>query len=57
MNNVLKRIGKEAIVEYFPEICKSGVLDFAHRLYVLKISTFRKLDLLPSSGKKEGQKS
>jgi hypothetical protein len=31
-------------------------LDFVHRLYFNKITTFRKLDLLPSSGKKEGQK-
>jgi hypothetical protein len=31
-------------------------LDFVHRLYFNKIITFRKLDLLPSSGKKEGQK-
>jgi hypothetical protein len=27
-------------------------LDFAHRLYFNKITSFRKLDLLPSSGKK-----
>jgi hypothetical protein len=27
-------------------------LDFVHRLYFNKITTFRKLDLLPSSGKK-----
>jgi hypothetical protein len=32
-------------------ICKSGLLDIVHRLYFNKI-TFRKLDLLPSSGKK-----
>jgi hypothetical protein len=32
--------------------CKSGILDFVHRLYFNKIITFRKLDLLPSSGKK-----
>jgi hypothetical protein len=31
---------------------KSGFLDFVHRLYFNKITTFRKLDLLPSSGKK-----
>jgi hypothetical protein len=31
-------------------------LDFVHRIYPNKITTFRKLDLLPSSGKKEGQK-
>jgi hypothetical protein len=32
-------------------VCKSVFLDFVHRLYFKKI-TFRKLDLLPSSGKK-----
>jgi hypothetical protein len=32
--------------------CKSGFLDFVYRLYFNKITTFRKLDLLPSSGKK-----
>jgi hypothetical protein len=37
-------------------ICKSCFLDFVHRLYFNKITTFRKLDLRPSSGKKEGQK-
>jgi hypothetical protein len=37
-------------------ICKSCFLDLVHRLYFNKITTFRKLDLLPSSGKKEGQK-
>jgi hypothetical protein len=38
-------------------ICKSGFLDFVHRLYLNnKFTTFRNLDLLPSSGKKEGQK-
>jgi hypothetical protein len=37
-------------------ICKSGFLDFVHRLYFNKITTFRKLDLLPSTGKEEGQK-
>jgi hypothetical protein len=37
-------------------ICKSCFLDFVHRLYFNKITTFRKLDLLPSSGKKERQK-
>jgi hypothetical protein len=37
-------------------ICKSGFLDIVHRLYFNNITTFRKLDLLPSSGKKEGQK-
>jgi hypothetical protein len=32
-------------------------LDFIHRLYFNKITTSRKLDLLPSSGKtEEGQK-
>jgi hypothetical protein len=31
-------------------------MDFVHRLHFNKITTFRKLDLLPSSGKKEGQK-
>jgi hypothetical protein len=31
-------------------------LDIVHHLYFNKITTFRKLDLLPSSGKKEGQK-
>jgi hypothetical protein len=36
-------------------ICKSGFLEFVHRLYFNKITTFRKLDLLPSSGKEEGQ--
>jgi hypothetical protein len=35
------------------EICKTVFLDFVHRLYFNKISTSRKLDLLPSSGKKE----
>jgi hypothetical protein len=33
-------------------ICKSSFSDFVHRLYFNKITTFRKLDLLPSSGKK-----
>jgi hypothetical protein len=33
-------------------ICKSVFLDFVHRLYFNKITTFLKLDLLPSSGKK-----
>jgi hypothetical protein len=33
-------------------ICKSGLLDFVHCLYFNKITTFRKLDLLPSSGEK-----
>jgi hypothetical protein len=31
-------------------ICKFCFLDFAHHLYFSKITTFRKLDLLPSSG-------
>jgi hypothetical protein len=35
---------------------KAVFLDFVHHLYFNKITTFRKLDLLPSSGKKEGQK-
>jgi hypothetical protein len=34
------------------KICKSNFLDFVHRLYFNKVTTFRKLDLLPSSGKK-----
>jgi hypothetical protein len=38
-------------------ICKRGFLDFVHRLYFNKITLFRKLDLLPSSGEKEGQKT
>jgi hypothetical protein len=33
-------------------ICNSVFLDFVRRLYVNKITTFRKLNLLPSSGKK-----
>jgi hypothetical protein len=33
-------------------ICNSVLLDIVHRLYFNKIATFRKLDLLPSSGKK-----
>jgi hypothetical protein len=33
--------------------CNSGFLDIVHRLYFNKITTFRKLDLLPSSGKKD----
>jgi hypothetical protein len=33
-------------------ICTSGFLNFVHRLYFNKITTFRKLDLLPYSGKK-----
>jgi hypothetical protein len=39
-------------------ICKSVFffLDFVHSPYFNKITTFRKLVLLPSSGKKEGQK-
>jgi hypothetical protein len=36
-------------------ICKSGFLDFVHLIYFNKI-TFRKLDLLPSSGKNKEQK-
>jgi hypothetical protein len=35
---------------------KSGFLDLVQSLYFNKITMFRKLDLLPSSGKKEGQK-
>jgi hypothetical protein len=35
---------------------KAVFLDFVHRLYFNEITTFRKMDLLPSSGKKEGQK-
>jgi hypothetical protein len=51
---VFIRIG--AAIEIFSFlICKSVVLDFAHRLYFKKITTFRKLDLLPSSGKKKGR--
>jgi hypothetical protein len=42
------------LVEIFPDVlCKSGFVDFVHRLYFNKITTFRKLDLLPSSGKKK----
>jgi hypothetical protein len=33
-------------------ICNSVFLDIVHRLYFNKITTFRKLDLLPSSSKK-----
>jgi hypothetical protein len=33
-------------------ICKTDFLDFVHRLYLNKITTFRKLDLHLSSGKK-----
>jgi hypothetical protein len=33
-------------------ICKSVFFSFVHRLYFNKITTFRKLDLLPSSGKR-----
>jgi hypothetical protein len=33
--------------------CKSVFFYFVHRLYFNKITTFRKLDLLPSSGKKK----
>jgi hypothetical protein len=32
--------------------CKRGFLDFVHRLYFSKITTFRRLDLFLSSGKK-----
>jgi hypothetical protein len=35
-----------------PMIWKSSFLEFVHRLYFNKIITFRKFDLLPSSGKK-----
>jgi hypothetical protein len=45
---------QEKRVQY--ESCKSDFLDFVQRLYFNKITTFRKLNLLPSSGKKEGQK-
>jgi hypothetical protein len=38
-------------------ICKRGFLDFVHRLYFNKITTFRKLDLLPSSCKKGSTKT
>jgi hypothetical protein len=31
-------------------------LDFVHRLFFYKITTFRKLDILPSSGKKRKDK-
>jgi hypothetical protein len=37
-------------------VCNSVFLDIVRRLYFNKFTTFRKLDLLPSSGKKEGQK-
>jgi hypothetical protein len=36
-------------------ICKSDLLDFVHRLYFNKITTFRKLVRLLSSVLKEGQ--
>jgi hypothetical protein len=36
-------------------VWKSGFLDIVHHLYFNKITTFRKLDLLPSSGKKGGR--
>jgi hypothetical protein len=47
-----------ALISFAKELktCQSGFLDFVHRLYVNRIATFRKLDLLPSSGKKEEQK-
>jgi hypothetical protein len=35
--------------------CKSCFLDFVHRLCFNEIAMFRKLDLLLSSGRKEGQ--
>jgi hypothetical protein len=34
------------------ELRKTGFLDFVHRLYFNKITTFRKLDFLPSPGEK-----
>jgi hypothetical protein len=34
-------------------ICNSVFLGIVYRLYFNKITTFRKLDLLPSSGKTE----
>jgi hypothetical protein len=37
-------------------VCKNGFLVFVYRLYFNEITTLRKLDLLPSSGKKEEQK-
>jgi hypothetical protein len=39
---------------YSGSICKTLFLDFLHRLYFNKITTFRKLEFLPSSGKMEG---
>jgi hypothetical protein len=36
--------------------CKIGFLAFVHHQYFNKITTFRKLDLFLSSGKKKGQK-
>jgi hypothetical protein len=44
------------IIDYIIN-CKSCSLGFAHPLYFNKMTTFRKLDILPSSGKKEGQKT
>jgi hypothetical protein len=38
-------------------ISKSVFFYFVHRLYLNKITTFRKLDLLPSSGKKGSSRS
>jgi hypothetical protein len=37
-------------------VCKNGFLDFVRRLFLNKITTFRKMDLLLSSGKQEEQK-
>jgi hypothetical protein len=37
-------------------ICKTGFLDFVHRLRLNKSTAFRKLDCLLSSGKKEKNK-
>jgi hypothetical protein len=43
------------ILKYFKQnysVSESGFLDFVHRLYFNEITTFWKLDLLLSSGKK-----
>jgi hypothetical protein len=49
----LVRMKSEGFWRWCVIICKIVFLDFVHRLYFNKITTLRKLDLLPSSGKKE----
>jgi hypothetical protein len=37
------------------KLCETDLLDFVHRLRIIKTTTFRKCALLPSSGEKEDE--